>query len=97
MHALQVIPIALILAELLARRIPALRDVAARFRLVLIVAMTYAATITLLTWQALRGQSIIHPDAATFVTAVAIAVAAIAAAIVLVRSRRSMTAEAAPA
>lgn len=97
MHALQVIPIALILIELLSRRITVLRDVTVRLRLVLIVATTYAATIALLTWQALRGQSIVHPDAATFSFAVAIAIAAIAAAAVVTRPRRSMTAGPAPA
>jgi hypothetical protein len=58
LHAVQVLPI---VALFLARRRVA--D-AARFRLILIVAGSYAALFGLLLWQALRGQSVAAPDAA---------------------------------
>jgi hypothetical protein len=84
MHALQVIPLALIFIELLSRRVPRLRDVTVRHRLVAIVTVTYTAVLGLLTWQALRGQSIVAPDATTLAVAAIIAIlAAVAAAAVL--------------
>ena len=88
MHALQVIPLALILIELLSRRVAALRDVDVRFRLVLIVTVTYVLALAVLTWQALRGQSIVQPDAATLAVAAVIALAALAAAAVTLLRRR---------
>jgi hypothetical protein len=87
MHALQAIPIVLIVIELLSSRIAVLREVTVRFRIVLIVAVSYAATLALLTWQALRGQSIVHPDAATLEVATAIAVAALAGVAAILRPR----------
>jgi len=83
MHALQVIPLALIAIELLARRVPRLAGVAVRQRLMLVIAGTYVVTVAVLTWQALRGQSIVHPDAATLALAAGIAVATVAAALVI--------------
>ncbi len=80
MHALQALPILVILLELLARRVSVFRDVAVRFRVVAIATVAYAATLALLTVQALRGQSIVQPDAITLAIGVAIAVVSIGAA-----------------
>lgn len=80
MHALQALPILVILLELLARRVSVFRDVAVRFRLVAIATVAYAATLALLTVQALRGQSIVQPDAITLAIGAAIAVVSIGAA-----------------
>jgi hypothetical protein len=85
MHALQVIPLALILIELAARRVAVLRDVDVRYRLVAIVSATYVAVLAVLTWQALRGQSIVAPDAATTTATLVIAALALAAAAVLLQ------------
>lgn len=79
MHALQALPILVILLELVARRVAVLRDVTVRFRLVAIATVAYSATLALLTVQALRGQSIVQPDAITMAVAAAIAVASIGA------------------
>jgi hypothetical protein len=87
MHALQVIPLVIIVIELLSSRIAALRDLTVRFRIMVIVAVSYASVLALLTWQALRGQSIVQPDAATLAVATSIAVAAIAAVLVVGRQR----------
>lgn len=87
MHALQVIPLFLIAVELLSRRVAVFRREAVRFRLVLIVTGAYSAVLALLTWQALRGQSIVQPDALTLVAGAAIAVIALAAAGVAVLRR----------
>ncbi len=89
MHALQVIPLFLIALELLSRRVSRLRDVTVRFRLVAIAAVAYTAVLAVLTWQALRGQSIVQPDVSTLVATAAIAVMTFAAfAAVVVRGTR---------
>ena len=80
MHALQLIPLALIVMELLSRRVVRLSDVRVRYRLVVIVTVTYIAVLALLTWQALRGQSIVMPDATTLAIAAMIAILAAGAA-----------------
>ena len=77
MHALQMIPLALIVLELLSRRVPVLRREAVRARLVVITASVVTAVTALLTWQALRGQSIVRPDLPTGLAAAAIVVAAV--------------------
>lgn len=74
MHALQVLVIVAIVLELLARRIPLLRPAVVRTRIVGIATGTYSALLAVLTWQALRGQSIVHPDSATATVTGAIAV-----------------------
>ncbi|UGT65955.1 hypothetical protein LTT66_21870 [Nocardia gipuzkoensis] len=76
MHALQVLPLLLLAIEYGSRRIPALRSAATRRRLVVIAAATYAALLAVLTWQALRGQSVVHPDAATVLAFAAVALGA---------------------
>ncbi len=87
MHALQLIPLALIVIELLARRVSRLRDATVRFRLVAIVTATYALTLALLTVQALRGQSIVQPDAPTLAAAITIAALAVVAAVIVIVRR----------
>jgi len=66
MHALQVLPI-------LAIALPRTLREADRLRIVVVAGATYAAVAAIALWQALRGQSLIHPDAVTF-TAAGIAV-----------------------
>ncbi len=89
MHALQLIPLALLAIEVLSRRIPRLRSVSARHGLVGVITVAYVATLGLLTWQALRGQSIVQPDAVTLAAAAVIAAGSLAAAVVvLVRDPR---------
>ena len=78
MHALQMIPIALILIEALSRRITRLQDVTVRSRIVWILSGGYLAVLGLVTWQALRGQSIVPPDVLTLAAAAFIVVAVLA-------------------
>ncbi|MER5363521.1 hypothetical protein [Streptomyces sp. NPDC002785] len=77
MHALQLLPLFLLALVALAPRFPRLRDPRVRLRLVLVASGAYAAVVALVTWQALRGQPLIHPDGATLVAA-ALTVAATA-------------------
>lgn len=84
MHALQALPLVLIALELLAPRVPVLRSAAVRGRLVGTAAAAFTALLALLTWQALRGQSVVAPDGATLGAAgVIVVVTAVAVASVL--------------
>ncbi|MBF9131343.1 hypothetical protein I0C86_20595 [Plantactinospora sp. S1510] len=73
MHALQLLPLLAIALVVLAGRFPRLRDGGVRLRLVLVAAATYASLLALVTWQALRGQPLIHPDATTIAVALGLA------------------------
>ncbi|UYB43369.1 hypothetical protein SLV14_006333 [Streptomyces sp. Je 1-4] len=75
MHALQALPLFLYGIEALAGRFIRLRDERVRLRLVLVAAGGATALLTLLTWQALRGQALIHPDGATLAALAALAAA----------------------
>jgi hypothetical protein len=94
MHALQLIPIALILVEFASRRIRILRDVRVRVGLVWTTASVYVAVVALVTWQALRGQSIVQPDGWTLLAAGAIGiVGAAGVALSLARGRSETPAQ----
>ncbi|OZM75046.1 hypothetical protein CFN78_02370 [Amycolatopsis antarctica] len=81
-HALQLLPLFALALGALARRTPALRSGTVRARLVLTAALGYAGLVALVTWQALRGQPLTSPDAATLL-ALAALVAAVAGGAVL--------------
>ena len=68
LHALQVLPF---LGWLLTRRkgLVALLSASDRLSLVWSAGVTYLGVILMLTWQALRGQSIVHPDTTTVAAA----------------------------
>ena len=83
MHALQLIPLALLLLELASRRVAILRSHSVRRDLVWVIVGAYVAALGLLTWQALRGQSIIQPDAATLAVAALIVATSLAAVVVV--------------
>ncbi|MEV7232697.1 hypothetical protein AB0N06_01465 [Streptomyces sp. NPDC051020] len=78
MHALQLLPLLLLALVALAPRFPRLGDPRVRLRLMVVASGAYAAVVALVAWQALRGQSLIHPDGATL-TAAALLLAATAA------------------
>ncbi|KPC61459.1 hypothetical protein ADL29_24675 [Streptomyces chattanoogensis] len=75
MHALQALPLFLYGIEALATRFTRLRDERVRLRLVLVAAASATAQLALVTWQALRGQALVHPDAATLCALGAVAAA----------------------
>ncbi|MFB8117616.1 hypothetical protein ACFC51_17160 [Streptomyces sp. NPDC055962] len=85
MHALQVLPLFLLALMFLAPRITRLRDPRVRQGLVLVASGTYAAVVALVTWQALRGQPLVHPDGATLAAAGLITAATAAGALVALR------------
>ncbi|MFF9036690.1 hypothetical protein ACF090_14600 [Streptomyces sp. NPDC014892] len=89
-HALQVVPLAALAVAHLGRRRPdsRLADEHTAARLVLVVGAVWAGLLAIVTWQALRGQSLIHPDALTLtVTGALLASGALAATLAL-RVRR---------
>ncbi|MFC5820109.1 hypothetical protein [Nonomuraea harbinensis] len=84
MHGLQVMLIAALLLAALAARYPRLRDDRTRARLIAVFAASYTGLIALVTWQALRAQPLIHPDALTLTAAALLAaLTAVATATVL--------------
>lgn len=96
MHALQLIPLALLLIELASRRVVAFRDERTRLGFVVSFAIGYAGIIALVTWQALRGQSIVAPDLATagaFAAVLAITASGCALSLARGRSRAAAAAQ----
>ncbi|MFH8839890.1 hypothetical protein [Streptomyces sp. NPDC017868] len=89
MHALQLLPLLLIALSSLATRFPTLADDRVRLRLTLTASAAYAATFALLTWQALRGQTLFSPDPTTLTAAVTIALLTAAAAVLSLRTERA--------
>ena len=87
MHALQVLPLVLLGLELLAARVAVLRSVDVRAGLVGVAAATYAGLLAVVTWQALRGQSLVSPDAATLAVIGAVLVGAALGVVVVLRRR----------
>ncbi|MEV4512895.1 hypothetical protein AB0K00_28470 [Dactylosporangium sp. NPDC049525] len=65
MHALQALPLLGFLLVLASRRFARLRFDRVRTRIVIVAGSAYGVLTGLLVWQALRGQSIAHPDALT--------------------------------
>ncbi|MEU4639476.1 hypothetical protein [Micromonospora sp. NPDC023814] len=85
LHALQALPIlAMLLTRFAGRRL----DERTRARLLIVAGGAYGALTLLLTWQALRGQPLLRPDALTLAAAAALVVATAAASAGVVAARR---------
>jgi hypothetical protein len=82
LHALQALPL---LAILLARFGSGRLDGGTRARLLVVAGAAYGVLTMLLTWQALRGQPLLRPDALTLAAFTALAAATAIAATVVVR------------
>jgi hypothetical protein len=88
LHALQALPLLAMLLIALSRRVRGL-DEPARVGLLLVGGAAYGVLTMTLTWQALRGQSLVHPDALTLgVWAVLVVATAVGAAGVFAAGRR---------
>ncbi len=88
-HALQALP----LLALLLRRWFSRWDEVVRTRLVLVAGAGYFGLLVLTTWQALRGQSLIAPDALTMSVFALLVLAVAGSAVAIVRSRPRAAAE----
>lgn len=89
MHGLQVMLIAALLLSALAARYPRLRDDRTRARLIGVLAASYTGLIALVTWQALRAQPLIHPDALTLTAAALLAALTALAATTVLATRQA--------
>ncbi|MCX4979833.1 hypothetical protein [Streptomyces sp. NBC_00572] len=96
MHALQLLPLLLLVLSALAPRFARLADERVRLRLTLTASAAYTATFVLLTWQALRGQALFAPDGATLGGAAAIVLLGGAAATLSLRGPSSPSPSAPP-
>ncbi|ROP48262.1 MULTISPECIES: hypothetical protein [unclassified Rathayibacter] len=85
MHALQGLPLLAFALARLATRVRLLGDATLRLRLVALAALAWSALVALTCWQALRGQSIVAPDALTLAVGGAVALALVIAGVVAVR------------
>jgi len=86
LHALQVLPL---LGVALSRFGPAWLGARHRVALVWTAGLSYFGLVALATWQALRGQSLVRPDALTLWTAATLAVVTVAAiAVTIAHARR---------
>ncbi|WP_130176669.1 hypothetical protein [Cryobacterium sp. SO1] len=90
MHALQVLPLAALLLEVLGRRITLLAHPLARRGILRVLVVLYLGVLALVTGQALAGQSIVQPNAPVLAIAAALSGATAAAVAVTLRreSRR---------
>ncbi|WP_432992572.1 hypothetical protein [Dactylosporangium sp. CA-233914] len=80
-HALQALPLLALALSYLAGRYP----VRARVRVVRVAAAGFAGLVALLTWQALRGQPLLEPDAVTLAASAGLAVAVLAGVVLALR------------
>lgn len=86
LHALQALPLLAILLRRFADRL----DERTQVRLLVVAGGAYGALTLLVTWQALRGQPLLRPDALTLAVAVTlVAVTVTAAGLVVARRRRA--------
>jgi hypothetical protein len=89
MHALQVLPFCALLLEVLAGRVPALTAPRVRRGILRVLVGLYLGVLTLLTGQALAGQSIVQPGAPVIAIAAALFLAAVVGIILTFRNRPS--------
>ncbi|MBB4685119.1 hypothetical protein [Amycolatopsis jiangsuensis] len=87
-HAIQVLPLIAFGLVVLARRFPALSGDVVRRRLVRTAAAGYAGTLAIVTWQALRGQSIVRPDFWTLAAVAALLVVVATGTVLSVRTAK---------
>ncbi|WP_375423061.1 hypothetical protein [uncultured Friedmanniella sp.] len=73
LHGLQTMIVLGLVLALLGQRFPLLAAETVRLRLVLLAAAAYVGLLAILTWQALRGQSVVRPDATTATATAALA------------------------
>lgn len=93
LHAIQVLLAVSAMLNVLATRRAWLRAEQVRARLVGAAVFGYAGVFTVLTWQARRGQSVLHPDATTLVAFGAVAVLTLAAVTTVVTAARKQAVE----
>jgi hypothetical protein len=86
-HAIQILPLIALGLVALARRYPLLRSDVLRRRVVWSAAFGYTGMLVILTWQAMRGQSIVHPDFWTLTAAAGVLGVTVGATALSLRTR----------
>ncbi|MGP3687766.1 hypothetical protein ACTVZO_24260 [Streptomyces sp. IBSNAI002] len=95
LHGIQVLLLLTLALTALAARYAWLRDERTRARLVGGAALGYSGLVAVVTWQAGRGQSLVHPDAATLAAAAGVLLPAVVVTVrTAVRARRRAAAAA---
>ncbi|MEJ3657686.1 hypothetical protein WEH80_32455 [Actinomycetes bacterium KLBMP 9759] len=90
LHAVQIYIAAALVLAALATRVVWLRSARVRAQLTGVVILGYTGLFAITTWQAMRGQSLIHPDGATWTAVgVLVLVTAAVAALVIASARRA--------
>ncbi|MFG1689108.1 hypothetical protein ACGFNP_53800 [Nonomuraea sp. NPDC049269] len=95
LHSIQVFVLAVLILTALAARVSWLRGERVHAHLTGVVILGYTALFAITAWQAMRGQSLIHPDAATWTAlAVTVVVTGLLAALTIAAARRNEVASA---
>jgi hypothetical protein len=89
LHAIQVLLLVAGILRVLATGRGWLRDERVRARLVGVAGLGYTGVFAVLSWQAWRGQSVIHPDRQTLLAFAAVAVLTLAGAAAATQSTQS--------
>lgn len=91
LHAIQVFVLAVVVLTALATRVVWLRSERVRARLTGVVILGYTGVFAITAWQALRGQSLVQPDAATWTAfGATVGVTALLAALTIAAARRGV-------
>lgn len=88
LHSVQVFLLVAVLLAAWSGRVAWLRSARTRAQLVGVVIFGYTGLFAITAWQALRGQSLVHPDAATWTAAAAVAAVTAVLAFAVVASAR---------
>jgi hypothetical protein len=89
LHAIQVFVLAVLVLTALAGRVVWLRDERVRAQLTGVVILGYTGLFVITAWQAIRGQSLVHPDATTWTAfGSTVAVTTLLAALTIVAAHR---------
>jgi len=90
MHALQLLPLAAIMLELLTARVPALRRARVRRNVIWIVVILFVGTLAVLTFQALGGESFVRPSGIVIAVTTLLYLGAASAITIVIRRHRSI-------
>jgi len=88
LHSIQVFVLAVVLLTALAARVSWLRSERVRAQLTGVVILGYSALFTITAWQAMRGQSLVRPDAATWIAVAVTAVVTTLLAVLAISTAR---------
>ncbi|NDZ96331.1 hypothetical protein G3I13_03835 [Streptomyces sp. SID6673] len=81
LHGMQILLLLTFVLMVSARRVPRMRDQRTRTRIVGIASGGYASAVAITLWQALHGQSLVHPDAGVLCAWAVVAAICVAAAV----------------